>query len=102
MGQNHGGQMSQNTGVMRYLPSGCDLWKADETKERLRARTSETVAYLAGKPKEDCSMQQRETRPKAFTARSPCLARHGEAELPNLTSNGESHARRCTERLLRR
>ncbi len=47
-------------------------------------------------------MRQRQTCPKAFTARSACLARHGEVELPNLTSNGDSHARRCTERLLRR
>ena len=57
--------------------------------------TSGAVAYLEGKPEEDSSMQQRQTHLKAFTVRSVCLARHGEAELPNLTSNGDSHARRC-------
>jgi transposase len=67
-----------------------------QRKEGLRAKTPETVAYLAGKPKEDSSMQQRQAHPKAFTVRSACLARHGEAKLPNLTSNGDSHARRCT------
>ncbi|GHO82655.1 ISL3 family transposase [Dictyobacter formicarum] len=55
-----------------------------QRKEGLRAKTPKTVAYLAGKPKEDRSMRQRQTCPKAFTARSVCLARHGEAELPNL------------------
>ena len=55
-----------------------------QRKEGLRAKTPKTVAYLAGKPKEDCSMRQRQTCPKAFTARSACLARHGEAKLPNL------------------
>ena len=67
-----------------------------QRKEGLRAKTPETVAYLVGKPKEDSSMQQRQAHPKAFTVRSACLARHGEAKLPNLTSNGDSHARRCT------
>ncbi len=55
-----------------------------QRKEGLRAKTPKTVAYLAGKPKEDSSMRQRQTCPKAFTARSACLARHGEARLPNL------------------
>jgi transposase len=55
-----------------------------QRKEGLRAKTPKTVAYLAGKPKEDSSMRQRQTCPKAFTARSACLARHGEATLPNL------------------
>jgi len=55
-----------------------------QRKEGLRAKTPKTVAYLAGKPKEDNSMRQRQTCPKAFTARSVCLARHGEARLPNL------------------
>ena len=32
LGQNHGGQETQNTGVMRHLPSGRHLWKTDETK----------------------------------------------------------------------
>ena len=45
-----------------------------QRKEGLRAKTSETVAYLAGKPKEDSSMPQRQTHPKAFTVRSACLA----------------------------
>jgi hypothetical protein len=56
-----------------------------QRKEGLRVKTPKTVAYLAGKPKEDSSMRQRQTCPKAFTARSACLARHGEAKLPNLT-----------------
>jgi len=55
-----------------------------QRKEGLRAKTPKTVAYLAGKPKEDSSMRQRQTCPKAFRARSACLARHGEARLPNL------------------
>ena len=55
-----------------------------QRKEGLRAKTPKTVAYLAGKPKEDRSMRQRQTCPKAFTARSACLARQGEATLPNL------------------
>jgi transposase len=55
-----------------------------QRKEGLRAKTPKTVAYLAGKPKEDSSMRQRQACPKAFTARSACLARHGEARLPNL------------------
>src|SRR6266487_2435940 len=54
-----------------------------QRKEGLRAKTPKTVAYLAGKPKEDRSMRQRQTCPKAFTARSACLARQGEARLPN-------------------
>jgi hypothetical protein len=53
-------------------------------KEGLRGKTPKTVAYLEGKPKEDSSMRQRQTCPKAFTTRSACLARHGEATLPNL------------------
>ncbi|HEY6405941.1 MAG TPA: transposase, partial [Ktedonobacteraceae bacterium] len=55
-----------------------------QRKEGLRAKTPKTVAYLAGKPKEDSSMRQRQACPKAFTARSACLACHGEARLPNL------------------
>jgi hypothetical protein len=74
-----------------------------QRKEGLRAKTPKTVAYLAGKPKEDSSMRQRQTCPKAFTARSACLARHGEARLPNLARpSAVRNARCCTERLLRR
>ena len=68
-----------------------------QRKEGLRAKTPKTVAYLAGKPKEDRSMRQRQTCPKAFTARSACLARQGEATLPNLARpSAVRNARRCT------
>jgi transposase len=74
-----------------------------QRKEGLRAKTPKTVADLTGKPKQDRSMRQRQTCPKAFTARSACLARHGEATLPNLARpSAVRNARRCTERLLRR
>src|SRR6266849_4748580 len=67
--------------VVRRIGACLDTF---QRKEGLRAKTPKTVAYLAGKPKEDSSMRQRQTCPKAFTARSACLARHGEATLPNL------------------
>src|SRR5713226_1528385 len=67
--------------VVRRIGACLDTF---QRKEGLRAKTPKTVAYLEGKPKENSSMRQRQTCPKAFTARSACLARHGEAELPNL------------------
>ena len=44
--------------------------------------TSGAVAHLEEKSEEDSSMQQSRARPKAFTVRPDCPARHGEAELP--------------------
>ena len=32
MGQDYGSTKTQNARVMRYVPPGRDLWKADETK----------------------------------------------------------------------
>jgi len=57
--------------------------------------TSGTVAYLAGKPKEDSSMPQRWDERKALMFVPMCPARYGETTLSNLVSSGESHARRC-------
>jgi hypothetical protein len=76
-------------GVVGNVPSGNalatystnDLWGGD---------------LPGGKPQGDKSMSQSRACPKAFTAWPHCPAYHGEAALPNLTSNGESHTRRCT------
>ena len=38
MGQNHGGAETQNAGVVRNVPPGCDLWKTNETKAEVRSR----------------------------------------------------------------